>query len=183
MRILIRYFLILLIASSCASSNQLGHDIDAYNETMQLVEQLKRKPGKQKLWKRINQTYPHAVIWFESEINSANTGSAQNLRWTNICSQMTRVNTMTDSVKTIPGWENHISGLRSYTSELDTAKAKAMEECIQQAKILNKYNSRATLRIALFYLDQADEIEPGNTKTEILRKEINDKLDSLPEKE
>ncbi len=180
---LILFFISLALAFSCASQKQLSGHIDAYEETMHTIESLKKKPSKEKLWVRINRSYPDAMAWFDAEIDSEKTGSLSKVKWTNTYTQMIRANAMTDSVMQIKGWENHISGLRKYDSELDSAKTKAVNECIQQAEFLNKYSNRATLKIALFYLNQAESIDPEKAEIETLRKEISEKLNTLPPKE
>lgn len=177
------YILVLAFTIGCASSKLQNSDIDAYDRTILLAHKLKHKPQSQHLWKQIVRSYPEAVAWFESEMAEDNSNNKLKLTWTNTCSLMMRVNAMSDSIQAIPGWENHISGLRTYTSELDSAKVKAVSECIQQAQFLNRYNSRATLRIALFYLDQADSLGIESAEVKKLREEISEKIKLLPTNE
>ena len=183
MRNLARYIFALIFATGCTSSKPISSNIDAYDQTILLAHKLKQKPGNQHLWNHLNRAYPEAVAWFESEIEPDNIGSAQKLKWTNTCTLMLRANAMSDSIMAIPEWDKHISGLRTYTTELDSAKKKAVNECIQQAQFLDQYNSAATLHIAMFYLDQAFILDANNVKAEDLRNEISKKIKSLPSKE
>lgn len=180
---LILFFVSLALAFSCASTKPLGGHIDAYEETIHTIGSLMKKPDKEKLWVQINSSYPEAMAWFDTEISSEKTGSMAKVKWTNTYTQMTRANAMTDSIMQIPGWADHITTLRKYDTDLDSAKRKAVGECLEQAAFLNKYSKRATLKIALFYLDQAESIDPANAEIGPLRKEITDKLETLPPKE
>lgn len=173
----------LALTSGCATSKKLGADVEAYDETLHLVKKLQKRPGKEKLWMELTQTYPSAIQWFDSIIVSGASNEQAKMKWVNTYSQMMRVNAMTDSVMTIPGWDSHITDLRTYTENLDSIKVLAADECISQAQFLNKYNNKATLRIAVFYLDKAEELAPEHAEIGKLRTEIVDKLSAKQQKD
>lgn len=158
---------LLILLCSCSPVTKLLKEhryLAAFDEA---TERLKSNPESKNDQQKLQQVYSLALTQFQSELSQIQSGR-DSLKWVRTFELMQQQNELADKIKANPQTLMVISNPKTYMTELEAAKAKAVEEMILRGKFLLNQNSRAKARESYFLFGKAQTLSPDQRDIHLL---------------
>jgi len=157
----IQLFILIVLACGCSGQKRIVSETEAYDHALAMVTKMKKKPRNHKKWEKLSSVYNESVQRLKNEI-AIETKQNNSFKWNNIAMYMVCVNSLSDSLRTIPGCCHCVDSLFYYAKELEFAKKQAAQEFLLQARNLEQYNGNVlATKMALLYLQKAYKLDPS----------------------
>ena len=125
----------------------------------QLICRLNVHPDNQKTKKKIQETYSHAIKYYQGEIDRI-LMSDNSLKWAKTLDVMEQINGLSEEIIYNSAVSELICTPRVYTIEIDDAKQKAVAELYTFGAELLTQNTKEMAKEAYFYFVKAGKLDP-----------------------
>jgi len=152
--------LLFILLSACSPVTKLLKEhkyLAAFDEA---TERLKSNPDNRKAQQNLQQVYSATQAYFQTELSQIQSGS-DSLKWLKTFDLMQQSNEVANKIQANPQALMVIPDSRTYTTELEDAKSKAVDEMISRGKFLMNQNSQAKARDAYFLFAKAQTLSPS----------------------
>lgn len=146
--------------TSCSSGKKAYERGDYYSAVLQSVERLRQKPDHEKSQEALRLSYPLAVDFLQSQVNSTIASDAP-FKWKQAIGYYNQINQLHDQIKTSPAALRVIKTPVSKFSEIAELKKKAADESYEAGIQAMMKNTRSGAIQAYYLFREANEFEPG----------------------
>ncbi|MBL7850869.1 MAG: hypothetical protein JNN04_08210 [Cyclobacteriaceae bacterium] len=153
-------FGILLLLQACSSGKAALSHGNYYEAVLESVNRLRSSPDNKKAKAVLQQGYPLAVDYIESNIKNG-IASDDPRKWRNAVKGYEQINYMNDQIKTSLGAMKVISQPVTRYTELKEVRTKAAEESYSEGITSLMRNTREEAKRAYFDFKEANTYEPG----------------------
>jgi hypothetical protein len=149
-----------LLTIACSSGKKAYEHGNYYEAVLQSVKRLRQKPDHEKSSETLQNSYPLAVEYLESQ--AANEiASNSNFKWKNVIQYYNQINHMYEEVRQCPACMRIVKNPKNYYSEMNSLKEKAAEESYGAGlSALNK-GTRNDAKQAYYYFQDVQSFVQG----------------------
>jgi len=160
MRKVLALIYITLVLEACVSGKSALKKGDYYDAVLESVHRLRTSPDNKKAITVLQQGYPLAVEYIDTNIQNGITGDDPH-KWRNAVKGYQQINYINDQIKTSLGAMKVIPKPATRFKELADAKTKAAEEAYQAGVTALMKNTREDAKEAYFDFKDANNFENG----------------------
>ncbi|HET9486451.1 MAG TPA: hypothetical protein VFO54_03410 [Chryseosolibacter sp.] len=150
----------LIVLSSCSSGKKAYERGDYYGAVMKAISRLRQNPDHSKSAATLEEAYPLAVEYFESQANNA-IASNTAFKWKNAIDSYNSINQLYEQIRQCPGCLRVVKNPKNYYSEIGPLKEKAAEESYNAGITALMKGSRNDAKQAYFNFSDAQLFVPG----------------------
>jgi hypothetical protein len=144
----------------CSSGKKAYERGDYYGAVLQSVERLRQKPEHEKSQQALRLSYPLAVDFLQSQVNSTIASDAP-FKWKQAINYYNQINQLHNQIKTSPAALKVVPNPVSKYTEIADLKKKAAEESYEAGIQSMMKNTRSDAIRAYYLFNEANEFEPG----------------------
>ena len=159
-KLIILFFLPLLIFSACTSGKQAYKRGDYFEAVVKSVDRLRKNPGHKKSRETLRKAYPRAQSYYYSIINNAKESNDQ-FKYSIVLETYQKLNVLYEEIQRSPGALKVIPDPQDYYSEIKQYRRKAAEERYALGLDALKVNNRPAAIEAYDHFVMADQYSPG----------------------
>ena len=150
----------LIVLSACSSGKKAYERGDYYGAVMKAISRLRQNPDHNKSAATLEEAYPLAVEYFESQANNA-IASNTAFKWKNAIESYNSINQLYEQIRQCPGCLRVVKNPRNYYSEIGPLKEKAAEESYNAGITALMKGSRNDAKQAYYNFSDAQLFVPG----------------------
>src|SRR5882762_10013437 len=159
-RLLIRFFVLLVFIESCSSGKSAYKHGDYYTAVLEAVQRLRQSPDNKRSKSVLNLSYKAAIEFLDTDIQNQIASNA-NFKWKNVVQDYGRVNSLYENIRTSPGALKVIPNPINKYKELTVAKDSAAAECYTRGVEAMLKNTREDAKQAYFLFTDANAYSPA----------------------
>lgn len=153
-------FTLIIILSACSSGKKAFERGDYYDAVMKSITRLRQNPDHSKSAATLQDAYPLAVEYFESQANNA-IASNSAFKWKNAIQSYNSINQLYEQIRQCPGCLRVVSNPKNYYNEIGPLKEKAAEESYNAGITALMKGSRNDAKQAYYNFADAQSFVPG----------------------
>lgn len=157
---IVTLLMILFLLDACSSGKAALKKGDYYEAVIESVQRLRESPDHKKAKAVLQQGYPLAIQYIDSNIQDGITADDPR-KWRNAVKGYEQINYLADQIKTSPGALRIIPKPATRFKELADAKSKAAEESYNDGINSLMKNTREDAKTAYFDFKDANGLVPG----------------------
>lgn len=150
----------LIFLSACSSGKKAYERGDYYGAVMKAISRLRQNPDHNKSAATLEEAYPLAVEYFESQANNA-IASNTAFKWKNAIESYNSINQLYEQIRQCPGCLRVVKNPKNYYSEIGPLKEKAAEESYNAGITALMKGSRNDAKQAYYNFSDAQLFVPG----------------------
>lgn len=120
-------FTLLITLTACSSGKKAYERGDYYSAVMKSINRLRQNPDHSKSLATLQDAYPLAVAYFESQANNE-IASNTAFKWKNAIQAYNSINQLYEQIRQCPGCLTVVQNPKNYYAEIGPLKEKAAEE-------------------------------------------------------
>lgn len=151
---------LIVLVSACSSGKKAYERGDYYSAVMKAISRLRQNPDHSKSASTLQEAYPLAVEYFESQANNA-IASNSGFKWKNAIESYNSINQLYEQIRQCPGCLRVISNPKNYYSEIGPLKEKAAEESYNAGITALMKGTRNDAKQAYYNFADAQSFVPG----------------------
>ncbi len=160
--------LLAVLSMACSSGKKAYERGNYYESVIRAVARLRQNPDHDKSLETLQNAYPLAVDYFETDVRNQIASNAPS-KWRNAIASYDAVNSMYEQIRQCPGCLKVVPNPKEYYAQIGPLKEQAAEESYNLGiQALNKGN-RMEARKAYYYFKDVQAFAPGY-------KEVNEYL-------
>lgn len=153
-------FTLVVIISSCSSGKKAYERGDYYSAVMKAITRLRQNPDHSKSAATLQEAYPLAVEYFESQAQNAISSNSA-FKWKNAIESYNSVNQLYEQIRQCPGCLRVVSNPKNYYAEIGPLKEKAAEESYNAGITALMKGTRNDAKQAYYNFADAQLFVPG----------------------
>jgi len=153
-------FTLIIVISSCSSGKKAYERGDYYSAVMKSITRLRQNPDHSKSAATLQEAYPLAVEYFESQANNA-IASNSAFKWKNAIESYNSINQLYEQIRQCPGCLRVVSNPKNYYAEIGPLKEKAAEESYNAGITALMKGTRNDAKQAYYNFADAQLFVPG----------------------
>ena len=162
-------FTLIVVLSACSSGKKAYERGDYYSAVMKAITRLRQNPDHSKSVATLQDAYPLAVEYFESQANNAIATNTA-FKWKNAIQSYNSINQLYEQIRQCPGCLRVVPNPKNYYAEIGPLKEKAAEESYNAGITALMKGTRNDAKQAYYNFADAQSFVPGY-------KEVIDYLD------
>ena len=159
-RLLIRFFVLLVFIESCSSGKSAYKHGDYYTAVLEAVQRLRQSPDNKRSKSVLSLSYKAAIEFLDTDIQNQIASNA-NFKWKNVVQDYDRVNSLYENIRTSPGALKVVPNPINKYKELTVAKDSAAAECYTRGVEAMLKNTREDAKQAFFLFTDANAFSPA----------------------
>jgi hypothetical protein len=154
------FWSILLILAACSSGKKAYERGDYYDAVSKSIARLRQNPDHSKSIETLQNAYPLAVEYFETQANNVIASNTE-YKWKSAIQSYNQINAMYEQVRACPACMKAIKNPKNYYAEIGPLKEKAAEESYNAGINLLMKGTRPDAKSAYFRFVDAQTFSPG----------------------
>jgi hypothetical protein len=149
-----------LILFGCSSGKKAYERGDYYGAVMKSVSRLRQNPDHSKSIEALQNAYPLAIEFYESEAKNE-IASNSNFKWKNAIQSYNSINALYEAIRQCPGCKKAIPDPKNYYAEIGPLKEKAADESYNAGIDALMKGNRNDAKQAYFNFADVQRFVPG----------------------
>ena len=160
LRLLLAFFVLLILIESCSSGKSAYKHGDYYTAVLEAVQRLRQSPDNKKSKSVLSMSYQAAVDFLTTDIQNQIASNA-NFKWRTVVADYDKINNLYENIRTSPGALKVIPNPVNKYKELTVAKDSAAAECYNRGVEAMLKNTREDAKQAFFLFTDANAFSPA----------------------
>ena len=153
-------FALIVVLSACSSGKKAYERGDYYSAVMKAINRLRQNPDHSKSMETLQEAYPLALEFFESQANNE-IASNSSFKWKNAIQSYSQINQLYEQIRQCPGCLKVIKTPKNYYAELGPLKEKAADESYSAGITALMKGTRNDAKQAYYNFADAQSFVPG----------------------
>jgi hypothetical protein len=149
-----------LIIVGCSSGKKAYERGDYYGAVMKSVSRLRQNPDHSKSIEALQNAYPLALEYFETEAKNE-IASNSDYKWKNAIQAYNNINSLYEAIRQCPGCKKAVPNPKNYYAEIGPLKEKAAEESYNAGITALMKGNRNDAKQAYYNFNDAQRFVPG----------------------
>jgi hypothetical protein len=150
----------LIVAVGCSSGKKAYERGDYYGAVMKSIQRLRQNPDHSKSADALQNAYPLAVEFFETQANNEISSNSP-FKWKNAIQSYNSINQMYEAIRQCPGCMKVVMKPKNYYAEIGPLKEKAAEESYNAGINALMKGTRNDAKNAYYNFMDAQSFVPG----------------------
>jgi hypothetical protein len=149
-----------LVIIGCSSGKKAYERGDYYGAVMKSVSRLRQNPDHSKSIEALQNAYPLALEYFETEAKNE-IASNSDYKWKNAIQAYNNINSLYEAIRQCPGCKKAVPNPKNYYAEIGPLKEKAAEESYNAGITALMKGNRNDAKQAYYNFNDAQRFVPG----------------------